>query len=96
MTDVEDLSVAEAIAAWNDMPRCATCTMKEALCSCVVVEHVPCTHCGDTHTMQLEDSSVMCTWCPVPCQNCRAGGFGAYCAETPCLCDCHVVQEGVL
>lgn len=31
----------------------------------------------------------MCTRCPVPCQECRAGGTGAFCGKTPCECQCH-------
>lgn len=31
----------------------------------------------------------MCTRCPVPCQECRAGGTGAFCGKTPCGCQCH-------
>lgn len=46
-----------------------------------------CTYCEDTHTSPI--SGHMCTSCPVPCQTCRAGGFGAYCETTPCACPCH-------
>jgi len=49
-----------------------------------------CATCLDTHTMTLRDRQVPCTFCPTPCEACRAGGNGAYCAKTPCACDCHV------
>lgn len=54
-----------------------------------------CETCKDTHMMTLGDREVMCTHCPVPCQKCRAGGNGAYCASTPCACTCHTKTAGV-
>jgi hypothetical protein len=55
-----------------------------------------CTTCADTHVMWLGDDGdsrkVMCTRCPVPCQQCREGGNGAYCAVTPCPCGCHATS----
>ena len=48
-----------------------------------------CSTCNDTHVMSLGDSQVMCTSCPAPCQECRAGGTGPFCAQTPCSCACH-------
>lgn len=53
-----------------------------------------CTHCNDTHRITRtrdghEDQVVMCTWCPTPCQECRAGRTGAFCETTPCPCACH-------
>lgn len=48
-----------------------------------------CEVCSDTHIMTLRDQSVPCTRCPVPCQECRAHGTGAFCRYTPCKCDCH-------
>jgi hypothetical protein len=53
-----------------------------------------CSTCGDTHRMTIRDRKVPCTRCPVPCQDCRAGGTGAYCWSTPCGCGCHRVAEG--
>lgn len=49
-----------------------------------------CTHCNDTHSIYRESSgeTVMCTWCPTPCEKCRQR-HGAYCAATPCACACH-------
>lgn len=44
-----------------------------------------CEHCEDTH----EVYGRMCTRCPTPCQECRAGGNGPYCETTPCACPCH-------
>ncbi len=48
-----------------------------------------CHICDDSHRMDLGGTTVMCTWCPVPCQECRHGGTGPYCENTPCLCECH-------
>lgn len=49
-----------------------------------------CTTCNDTHTMQLENQGdVPCTHCPLPCQECRFEGYGAYCQTLPCDCVCH-------
>ena len=48
-----------------------------------------CSTCNDTHAMTLDGAIVMCTRCPVPCQKCREGGTGPYCAITPCPCSCH-------
>lgn len=49
-----------------------------------------CDTCGDTHRMHMEDrGDFPCTHCPTPCQACRVGGIGAYCATTPCGCGCH-------
>lgn len=45
-----------------------------------------CSTCNDTHRMPLVDREVMCTHCPTPCENCRAG---PYCGKTPCTCECH-------
>jgi len=51
---------------------------------------VVCKICNDTHLMYLEDhGNVMCTHCPSPCEKCRYKGKGAYCANIPCLCECH-------
>jgi hypothetical protein len=54
-------------------------------------EAMVCARCQDTHRMWLEDLERMvpCTACPVPCQECRVMGRGAYCASTPCNCKCH-------
>lgn len=53
-----------------------------------------CSVCRDTHKMTLhydngDEQVVSCTHCPTPCQQCRFGGNGAYCATTPCSCKCH-------
>lgn len=53
-----------------------------------------CSTCGDTHMMTLhsdvgDEREVMCTRCPTPCQECRAGGNGPFCGSTPCDCPCH-------
>lgn len=54
-----------------------------------------CSTCNDTHRMLLgeEGRPVPCTGCPLPCGNCvthfNGMAAGAYCAETPCGCDCH-------
>lgn len=48
-----------------------------------------CTTCNDTHRMNLGERVVSCTHCPVPCEQCRSGGLGAYCEVTPCACPCH-------
>lgn len=48
-----------------------------------------CSTCNDTHLMPYGEDRVMCTRCPVPCQECRAGGTGAFCGKTPCECQCH-------
>ncbi len=49
-----------------------------------------CEICQDTHRMTVGDRSAMCTHCPIPCQRCRSGGIGAFCATTPCMCECHL------
>lgn len=53
-----------------------------------------CRICNDTHVMHFDDSSVMCTHCPTPCQKCRKGGNGPYCEKTPCDCECHKKVSG--
>lgn len=60
-----------------------------------------CERCNDTHRMTLaregdSDLTVQCTGCPVPCQKCRAGGRGAYCAELHCKCECHAPNRGLV
>lgn len=50
---------------------------------------VICLRCNDTHKMELRGQTVPCTHCPVPCSKCRYQKIGAYCARTPCRCDCH-------
>lgn len=58
-----------------------------------------CTTCNDTHMMELGDREVMCTRCPVPCEQCRSRGpglaGGPYCAATPCGCGCHQIHTPV-
>lgn len=49
-----------------------------------------CNHCRDTHRVQIDSIEALCTWCPVPCVDCRSSGIGAYCTNTPCMCGCHV------
>lgn len=49
-----------------------------------------CATCNDTHQMPFHGGKANCTRCPSPCQECRAGGNGAYCTTTPCACKCHV------
>jgi hypothetical protein len=53
------------------------------------VTKIVCDVCNDTHSMELADRMVMCTFCPSPCQKCRQGGIGPYCTSTPCECACH-------
>lgn len=48
-----------------------------------------CKVCKDSHVMILDDRAVPCTFCPVPCKECRLDKIGAYCESTPCPCDCH-------
>lgn len=69
----------------HDVP-CSETTDPEAIST------PTCSHCNDTHQMQLGERKVMCTHCPVPCGDCRmSGGLpGAYCNENPCRCSCHV------
>lgn len=54
-----------------------------------------CSRCNDTHLMSWDDGDrmVSCTSCPVPCQKCRAGGYGAFCGKTPCACECHTTND---
>lgn len=56
-----------------------------------------CDRCGDTHTMwhSVLERHVGCTFCPTPCEACREGGTGAYCAATPCPCKCHAKKEAL-
>lgn len=39
--------------------------------------------------MGYGERQVPCTRCPLPCDRCRRNGTGAYCADTPCACECH-------
>jgi|SRR5688500_5871788 len=51
-----------------------------------------CSTCGDTHRVAYGEDDGMwpCTWCPTPCRECACdAGRGAYCATTPCSCQCH-------
>lgn len=55
-----------------------------------------CSVCNDTHLMDFFHGNhdefsrkVMCTSCPTPCDKCRSNGYGPYCTETPCSCECH-------
>ena len=57
-------------------------------------ERPACDVCADTHQMTRGDAEVMCTFCPRPCQSCRAGGNGPYCEHTPCSCGCHAAARG--
>jgi hypothetical protein len=57
--------------------------------NCAKCQPPVCSVCNDTHRMELRDRDVMCTHCPTPCQDCRAGGNGPYCETTPCSCSCH-------
>lgn len=50
-----------------------------------------CSKCLDTHLMVFNDAHISCTFCPLPCQDCRAEGVGAFCGLTPCACSCHVL-----
>lgn len=60
----------------------------------VVKPEAVCKICNDAHQMHFEETGTdrLCTHCPTPCQNCRAGGDGPYCETTPCPCDCHKKQ----
>ena len=55
-------------------------------------EAAVCSRCDDTHRMDMNGTTFMCTHCPLPCQKCRQGGTGAYCESTPCSCVCHQVS----
>lgn len=53
-----------------------------------------CSACNDSHRMPFhtpsgDETEVMCTRCPVPCEKCRGRPQGAYCMTTPCPCRCH-------
>lgn len=57
-----------------------------------------CKTCNDTHRMTRSregdnDQTVMCTYCPTPCEGCQSRspgrGSGPYCSKTPCACSCH-------
>lgn len=50
-----------------------------------------CETCNDTHRMMMADDHLWpCTRCPMPCGKCRGGdSAAAYCARTPCGCECH-------
>lgn len=50
---------------------------------------VICDVCNDTHRNPGPTGSLLCVYCPVPCQRCRQGGRGPYCETTPCACACH-------
>ena len=53
-----------------------------------------CRTCNDSHGMWSSalERYVPCTRCPTPCAGCAYKRTGAYCAETPCMCDCHLEQ----
>jgi hypothetical protein len=52
-----------------------------------------CKRCNDTHMIEIHGGvTVMCTSCPVPCNVCRSGGRGPFCATTPCSCSCHRID----
>jgi hypothetical protein len=55
------------------------------------MSEVVCTTCNDTHIMNIQ--GWMCTRCPKPCQECRFGGYGAFCETTPCPCSCHHIND---
>ena len=57
----------------------------------VAVTTPVCARCNDTHlvTSHEEGRQVMCTSCPTPCGKCRGAHGGAFCATTPCTCECH-------
>lgn len=60
--------------------------------SVALADQASCSGCGDTHRVDVDDRTVLCTRCPLPCEGCRdrAGGNpGAYCASAPCACPCH-------
>jgi hypothetical protein len=51
-----------------------------------------CGVCMDTHQIpnRTDDGTWACTSCPSPCRSCASdGGRGAFCATTPCACECH-------
>lgn len=53
-----------------------------------------CDRCNDTHWVTWRrdgevERRVMCQFCPLPCQQCRACGNGPFCEKTPCPCECH-------
>lgn len=53
-----------------------------------------CKYCNDTHWVHsVIGGTVLCQYCPVPCQKCREGGNGPFCAKTPCDCECHAKKE---
>lgn len=45
-----------------------------------------CSRCKDTHRVYYDKREIMCTRCPLPCEQCK---LGVYCDVTPCLCTCH-------
>ncbi len=49
-----------------------------------------CDRCNDTHLVYDSrfEREIMCTSCPTPCPKCRRHQE-AYCATTPCPCECH-------
>ena len=53
-----------------------------------------CTTCNDTHGVETERSTIMCTHCPTPCRKCASvNGFGPYCATPHCDCNCHTTKN---
>jgi hypothetical protein len=87
------LSYAEALRSWPLLDEPA---QRDTLPAPPGDEAPICSRCNDTHRMPASDpgpfgdGTWMCTGCPVPCQRCRGGGNGPYCANTPCSCECHV------
>lgn len=63
--------------------------LREELAALKAQREPVCSDCNDTHWVDGERGRQMCQRCPVPCQKCREGGNGPFCAETPCSCECH-------
>ena len=60
----------------------------------VIPEEPPppdCEKCGDTHEVFAPwlTSTIPCSDCPRPCEECRGDSFRAYCKVAPCPCGCH-------
>lgn len=69
-------------------------TFRPSITPAVTIVRPTCAVCNDTHRMEMRGREVMCTHCPRPCNLCRNGIGGAYCAKTPCSCVCHAATSG--
>ena len=90
----------QVTATLNDRHRTQVCVAGDTIAEALIELHAElermappvCATCDDTHRMwaQRAESMMSCTRCPLPCRACAINeGRGAFCAITPCSCECH-------